>query len=381
MNLPDLFLTVERGALLLSCLIYFALTAYLVCGYLIRRERRLSQKKMILAFLSLFLLVVEELLLSNMTATVLSGASRLPLFCVKLFIGTSLFILYVYQSIGFISEGIGIGLVYQSVIAAILLAIDLLALRQSGFLANPVPLSLLFMGIVASFLLLRFFSMCLKRYESILHTIQKENFIEASVILGGSLIIGFMVVVSIQVDHYAATLPTFVTLVALHLGLYYRNRKGGEMRRNYNLGVKERYIPLVEELGDEDYLDDYKIIQRLIRYFEKEKPYLNQELKLADVSKEIYTNKTYLSRALNQRMSKNFNQFVNYYRVKEACRLFLEDPMIKIGDMCTRSGFKSIASFSNAFNLNIRYTPAEWCKEVRKKLNNNEDVSVNDYFD
>ena len=127
-------------------------------------------------------------------------------------------------------------------------------------------------------------------------------------------------------------------------------------------------------------IDEYKIIQRLILYFESHKPYLNKDLKLADVSKHIYTNRTYLSRALNQRLSKNFNQFVNYYRVKEACNLFLQNPLIKINEMSMQSGFKSLSSFTTAFSLNMRYTPAEWCKEVKRRLNNNEDVCIEDYF-
>ena len=131
----------------------------------------------------------------------------------------------------------------------------------------------------------------------------------------------------------------------------------------------------------EEKCTDYQtIINRLILYFESEKPYLDADLKIADVCKCIYTNKTYVSRALNHGMSKNFNQFVNYYRVKEACTIFIGEPIIPLSELCDRCGFKNLSSFSNAFNLNIGYTPAEWCREIRKKLNNNEEVSISDYF-
>ena len=107
---------------------------------------------------------------------------------------------------------------------------------------------------------------------------------------------------------------------------------------------------------------------------------MDKNLKLDDVSRYLYTNKTYLSRALNRKMYKNFNQFVNRYRVVEACNIYIENRDLNINELCDMSGFKNISSFCAAFNLNTGYTPAEWCKEVKKRLDNGENVAIEKYF-
>lgn len=137
-----------------------------------------------------------------------------------------------------------------------------------------------------------------------------------------------------------------------------------------------RINDLLEDSADEDAV----IMRRLIHYFEKDKPFLNPYLKIGEVALQIYTNKTYLSRALNRKMAKNFNQFVNYFRIREACRMFMECPGFRAQELCDKCGFNSISSFSTAFRINTGYSPAEWCKEVKSKLNNDESVLLDEYF-
>lgn len=65
--------------------------------------------------------------------------------------------------------------------------------------------------------------------------------------------------------------------------------------------------------------------QRLDDYFEKEKPYLNSDLKITDLILPLQTNRTSLSIAINESGSMNFCSFVNHHRLKEYERL-LSDP-------------------------------------------------------
>ncbi len=114
--------------------------------------------------------------------------------------------------------------------------------------------------------------------------------------------------------------------------------------------------------------DDKKINElrdRLVIYFEKEKPYLKPDLTIYEVALYLYSNKTYLSRVINECFDNNFNQFVNYYRVEEAKRLFKSDMRMNIHQMCDLAGFGSMATFSIAFRYYVGNSPAEWCKEQR----------------
>ena len=157
-----------------------------------------------------------------------------------------------------------------------------------------------------------------------------------------------------------------------------------ELRRKaYLLG---KSLKGAQELRDEGgilnecVVEDARIIYCIISLFEKERLYLDSDVKLADVAKMVGTNKTYLSRALNARLSKNFCQFVNHYRVREACLLYLRDPEQDMRPLAEQCGFSSQSNFSIVFKYNTGYTPGDWSRMVKAKLMNNEKVDVDDYL-
>ena len=127
--------------------------------------------------------------------------------------------------------------------------------------------------------------------------------------------------------------------------------------------VIDRKDSMARNLNDKLRGDD--LYERLIIYFNQKKPYLRQNLKIKEVALYLYSNKTYLSRIINDKHNLNFNQFVNYYRIEEVKRLFMEDPSLNIQELCTRSGFGSMATFSIAFRYYLGNTPADWCKEQK----------------
>lgn len=133
-------------------------------------------------------------------------------------------------------------------------------------------------------------------------------------------------------------------------------------------------------LVNETLVEDVRIIYNLMTLFEKEKLYRNLDVKIHDVARMIGTNKSYLSRALNTRLSKNFRQFVNYYRVKELCTLYLENPRSDMKELSEQCGFSSQSNLSIVFKYNTGHTPGDWCRMVKLKMENNEPVAVDDYL-
>jgi Response regulator containing CheY-like receiver domain and AraC-type DNA-binding domain len=114
--------------------------------------------------------------------------------------------------------------------------------------------------------------------------------------------------------------------------------------------------------------------ERLLRYFESEKPYLKSNLVVNEVALYLYSNKTYISRVINDSFNLNFNQFVNKFRVEEAKRLYRENTSLSINRLCVSSGFGSIATFTISFRLFAGLSPAEWCKEYKKNGGNGKKV-------
>lgn len=134
------------------------------------------------------------------------------------------------------------------------------------------------------------------------------------------------------------------------------------------------------DIADEGIVEDSRIIYSLMTLFEKEKLYMNMDIKIANVALMIGTNKTYLSRALNTRLSKNFCQFVNHYRIREVCSLFIDNPELEIRELAEQCGFNSSSNFSIVFKYNTGFTPIDWCRMIKQKLDNDETVFVDDYL-
>ena len=84
----------------------------------------------------------------------------------------------------------------------------------------------------------------------------------------------------------------------------------------------------------------------------QDKLYLNPKLTITDVATTIGTNKTYLSDYLNNTLNTSFFDYINNFRINEACRIIDAMPeegrksMVKVAEM---SGFNSLSSFHRYF--------------------------------
>lgn len=98
----------------------------------------------------------------------------------------------------------------------------------------------------------------------------------------------------------------------------------------------------------------------LIAYFNKNKPWLNPNLNIWEVASEIGTNRSYVSKVINEHLGINFNHFVNNYRIKEAKSLLKANPELSVAEISEMSGFGSINSFLRIFKEFENCTPTEF---------------------
>lgn len=140
--------------------------------------------------------------------------------------------------------------------------------------------------------------------------------------------------------------------------------------RQETLIVESMKVTSVTTAVDESRIDDiYKdLYERVLAYFETEKPYLDGELTINDLVKRLYSNKLYISRAISQFTGRNFCQFVNYYRVIHSIECFRNNPDHKIHELASMSGFNSIVSYNMAFRLFMGENPSEWCRKEKSRL-------------
>ncbi len=107
-----------------------------------------------------------------------------------------------------------------------------------------------------------------------------------------------------------------------------------------------------------------ELIAKLTRHMEEEKPYLNPELTLYDLSSQLNLSKNELTDLLNNHLGKNFFAFVNEFRLKAVIRRF-ENPdyghytIIAIAYDC---GFNSKSTFNSIFKQYTGLTPSDYKK-------------------
>lgn len=142
-----------------------------------------------------------------------------------------------------------------------------------------------------------------------------------------------------------------------------RNVSEYESRKSYpeKRGAPD-YIP---NLNDQESLQD-----RLIYLLEKKEIFKNPELKLSDVSQLLKTNRTYVSRVVNEELNTNFCELVNSYRVNYAeklLRISLQSNSLSIAEIAEQSGFSSESSFYRVFKNKKGISPGVY-KQLKYNL-------------
>ena len=110
--------------------------------------------------------------------------------------------------------------------------------------------------------------------------------------------------------------------------------------------------------------DNYFIA--LEKYMREEKPYLDPEMTISDLSIKLGIQRHYLTQIINERLQKNFFMYVNEYRVREAKKM-MDDEKLKdytLLRIAYESGFNSKSGFNTIFKRLTGYTPSEYKKKT-----------------
>lgn len=105
----------------------------------------------------------------------------------------------------------------------------------------------------------------------------------------------------------------------------------------------------------------------LLSLVEGEKVYLDRELSLPVLAEKLEIRPDVLSRLINEKFEKNFNDFINTYRI-QAAKGLLSDPEqanAKIAGVAIDCGFKSISAFNTAFKKSVGTTPSQFRDQLK----------------
>jgi ligand-binding sensor domain-containing protein/AraC-like DNA-binding protein len=107
-------------------------------------------------------------------------------------------------------------------------------------------------------------------------------------------------------------------------------------------------------------------IRKLKHLMEVEKAYLDADISLQSLAEKLSITSRVLSQVLNEKMDRNFSDFINFYRVEEAKKILMDprSAQKKIIALAFDVGFNTKVAFYNAFKKFTHMTPAQY----REKL-------------
>ena len=133
--------------------------------------------------------------------------------------------------------------------------------------------------------------------------------------------------------------------------------------------ISEQQPSVVEEKYKTNRLTEKEckeLHKKLVAYVEKEKPYINPDLKMGDLASALDTSSHSLSYLLNQYLNQSYYDFINEYRVAQFKKMvadiqYSRYTLAALAELC---GFSSRASFFRSFKKSTGVTPNEYIRSI-----------------
>ena len=169
------------------------------------------------------------------------------------------------------------------------------------------------------------------------------------------LIIGFVLIwISYALNIIDDEVPYIIGPIMYSIVIYFLSYKAFQLK----ISDIDGDVFKIEE-------DNTQLFNEILKLIVDEKRYLESDLSLAGVSKLVGKSAQKTSAVINQYAKRNFNDFINYYRIQDAKKMLsnIENEKFKISSIAYDTGFSSISSFNSAFKKFEGITPSS----IRKK--------------
>lgn len=108
-----------------------------------------------------------------------------------------------------------------------------------------------------------------------------------------------------------------------------------------------------------------ELFERLEALMNEKKVYRNSMISRDDIADMLGTNRTYLTSVISDRTKKNFNQYINSFRMAEALSILSDaEKEVVLKDLAPKVGFNSISTFYKLFKEEIGMTPAKFREQI-----------------
>lgn len=103
-----------------------------------------------------------------------------------------------------------------------------------------------------------------------------------------------------------------------------------------------------------------KLIEKLVYSMEEEKLFKRVDLTIEMLAEHLGTNRTYLSRTVNQCFSMPFRHWLNSYRIEQSIQFMLQHPEANQNVIARESGFMNASAFNHKFKTVTGESPRLW---------------------
>lgn len=168
----------------------------------------------------------------------------------------------------------------------------------------------------------------------------------------------FLTILAFSVSYFGIKQPYLFKVIPEENEEFMALKKKNESKRKY------KNSNLTEEQKEE-------YVKHIFTFMDEERPFINPELTVQDLSKQLNISRHHLTELLNNDIGKNFFTFINEYRVEEVKRRLLDARFehLTIVAIAFESGFNSKSTFNSIFKQNTGNTPSQW-KTAELKIQN-----------
>lgn len=148
--------------------------------------------------------------------------------------------------------------------------------------------------------------------------------------------------------------------IALFLILLYRAFSGKSLISSRKVELilsRHIYVPERAVETSKPVFDCWKLYDRIVGYMDTTEDYIDCNFCEESLMREMGTNRTYLSEAINTCSGMNFKQLLNRRRVDYSMRFLCSSEDMTVEDIARRSGFKTASSYNIAFKYFYGTTP------------------------
>lgn len=236
----------------------------------------------------------------------------------------------------------------------------------------PVMIILVAIYFTFTFLLFRKHKKIIKDYYS--YSNEKINLNWLKYLLIGMLIV-WTVVIIVNFIYYDIDTgrPIYVSVVLFVMFIgFFGIRQGNifvshasESRKEINNKADKKPKRYLKSGLKDNEAED--IQNQLTILMKEDKLYLDSALSLSKLAKQLGVLPNYLSQVINERIGKNFYDYVNFYRIEEFKKLVKlpENKKLTLLALAYESGFSSKAAFNNSFKKFMGQNPSEYVKSLK----------------